>query len=187
VVVEAYFGKQRAQMQKTITVLPVTLSLARTEKGDILIHNNAKYAIDISGYMLIGHETFVFPKHSLLSPMGTLTVSAKRVGVSQSDIVYLYDAERTLRADTQGGDGEVLGTTFIEAQAPVPLSSVSVIEETVPEESPSSNRIVIEPDPGVVTSPALYREVDYRIWGVGALFVLIILTLYIRRGGMSLG
>jgi hypothetical protein len=119
--------------------------------------------------------------------MGTLSVSRERVGAGQRDIVYLYDTERTLRADTQRGEGEVLGATFIEAQEPAQLSSVSVQEEIIADEVPPNNRIVIGPDAHTPEESVPKNAIDYPLMGAGALLVLIVLTLYIRRGNVSLG
>ena len=72
--------------------MPVTISIAKTTAGDILIHNNAPYDVDLSGYTLAGTGKIVFPPHSIIASRGTVTVPGGRVASIYSEGVTLRDA-----------------------------------------------------------------------------------------------
>jgi len=94
VVVEAVFAKQRVLIRHDITVLPTSFELSRTDSNDILLHNNAKYEVDIGGYVLQGDSQFTFPKFTYIKANGTLIVPKNRIG-QQTSAVSLLDTERT--------------------------------------------------------------------------------------------
>lgn len=94
VVVEAVFVKQRVLVRHDITVLPTSFELSRTDTNDILLHNNAKYEVDIGGYVLQGNSQFTFPKFTYIKANGTLIVPKNRIGQPTS-VVSLLDTERT--------------------------------------------------------------------------------------------
>ncbi len=91
VVGNAAFAKQNAFARHEIKVLPLTFSLERTEAGDIIIKNNAKYEADIGGFTLRGAISFVFPKFTLMKAGGVMTIPQKRVG--GAGVVSLHDAQ----------------------------------------------------------------------------------------------
>ena len=94
VVVEAVFAKQKALIRHDITVLPTSFELSRTDSNDILLHNNAKYEVDIGGYVLQGDSQFTFPKFTYVKANGMLIVPKNRIG-QQTSVVSLLDTERT--------------------------------------------------------------------------------------------
>jgi Lamin Tail Domain/PKD domain len=81
-VVTAYglYKRQEQVTRHEITVLPVTLSLTRGEKGEIQMSNDSPYEIDISSYRVTGSKTFTFPEYSILLPNQTITLSKEQVG-----------------------------------------------------------------------------------------------------------
>jgi hypothetical protein len=74
VAVEAHFAKHTVVARKTVTVLPTMFVLSEKENGDILLHNNAKYEVDISGYTLGSIFTKTFPKNTVILPGATITI-----------------------------------------------------------------------------------------------------------------
>ncbi|MFZ2253446.1 MAG: lamin tail domain-containing protein [Minisyncoccia bacterium] len=96
VVAQAEFKKEKALARQEIIVHPVTLSVSRTENGDVVLKNNSKQEVDLGGFTLEGLGTFVFPKFTLLKAGGTLTISAKRISVRKENPVALYDVLGTL-------------------------------------------------------------------------------------------
>ena len=132
VIVEAEFGKEKAQARQEIVVLPVTLSISRMENGDVVLKNNSKQEVDLGGFTLQGLGAFVFPKLTLLKAGGTLTVSAKRITAQRGSSVALYD---------------VLGTTVVKdgvlpIQKSLALASVSAPRKSIP----VASEAVIAPD-----------------------------------------
>jgi PKD domain len=92
VTVEAAYAKHRQIAQFEITVLPVTLSLARGGEGEILLHNNAPYDVDVSGYRLRGRSEAVFPPRSVIVAKGTVTIPPSLVSSLYDTPLFLADA-----------------------------------------------------------------------------------------------
>lgn len=97
VVAHAGFGRQQATVRHEITVLPVSFSVTRNADGDLQIHNDAKYEIDLSGYSLRGVETIVFPDHTILLPNATLTIPQSNIG---GPVAFLLDQKHAIVAST---------------------------------------------------------------------------------------
>ncbi len=99
-VVTVYGGYKRQEQvaRHTVTVLPVALSLARTSAGDIQLHNNAKYEVDISGYTLFADRRFELPARSIMLPGATITIPKEKVAADHDDIVRLHDQGSVLVA-----------------------------------------------------------------------------------------
>lgn len=95
VTIRANYARHDQVARQEITILPVTFSLARTARGEVQLHNDAPYDVDLSGYTLRGLEAVVFPQHSIIAPKATLTFPASRLG--RSDLMLgLYDAAGSL-------------------------------------------------------------------------------------------
>ena len=95
VTVRANYARHDQVARHEITILPVTFSLARTARGEVQLHNDAPYDVDLSGYTLRGLEAVVFPRYSIIAPKATLTFPASRLG--RSDLMLgLYDAAGSL-------------------------------------------------------------------------------------------
>lgn len=102
VIVESTFAKQSAMTRHEITVLPVSISLTRSDVGDVVLKNNSKNEVDLGGYTIHGTASFIFPKFSILKPNATLIIAANRVQALANTSVTLRDALDTLLAsDTQ--------------------------------------------------------------------------------------
>ncbi|MEX0917665.1 MAG: lamin tail domain-containing protein [Candidatus Paceibacterota bacterium] len=105
VTVYGTFASHETVARHTITVLPVTISLALTGGGDVQIHNNARYEIDLSGYTLNGRTPVTFPDYTFLLPQATLTVPWGLLGDVPVVSAILSDQEDVLVAHT-GGSGQ---------------------------------------------------------------------------------
>lgn len=95
VVVDAYYARHTAKIRQEITVLPVNFSITRNQAGDVQIHNDAKYEINISGYRIQGLEGMTLPPETYLLPGATLTVPAEMVGDTDASMIALLDAQTT--------------------------------------------------------------------------------------------
>lgn len=80
VVVASRFGKHDAMVKRSITVVPSSFTLEKTDGGDIVVRNTSKYEVDIGGYALNGQEKFIFPKYTFVKAGGSLTIPKERFG-----------------------------------------------------------------------------------------------------------
>jgi PKD repeat protein len=94
VTLQAAFGAQYEVVRHEITILPVQLTLARTDSGDVLLHNNAPYDVDVSGYRLRSQQEVVFPPLTIMSSKSTLTINQKSLGSYPLTTLTLLDRMR---------------------------------------------------------------------------------------------
>ena len=88
VAIRGAFARHEATARHKIIVLPVTLSIARTAEGDVHIHNNARYELDLSGYVLRGTRTASFPEGTILLSQATLTIPGDVIGVGMIPVLF---------------------------------------------------------------------------------------------------
>lgn len=98
VTVHAGYARHEQLARTTVTVLPVAFSMTKNIRGDIQIHNDAKYEINISGYMLVGAKNIVFPEHTILLPNATITLPKEKILSQKTSYVQLLDTNQTLVA-----------------------------------------------------------------------------------------
>ncbi len=107
-VVTVYGGYKRQEQvaRHEITILPVALSLTTSSRGDLQVHNESPYEIDISGYSVDGGKKFIFPPRSVMLPNQTVTLEANKIGIVNKAVVLdtagvvVTGRERTQRPDT---------------------------------------------------------------------------------------
>jgi len=129
------FARHEQVVRKTITVLPVAFSLSRAQTGEVLLHNNAKYEVDVSGYALNGSKHMVFPPRTILLAQGTIRVPDSRIG-NASRAVVLYDQTGTQVA--------VLGDTEKIAPAALPRSALAPTAASLTQTPTESEAITAE-------------------------------------------
>jgi hypothetical protein len=88
--VRAVYKNFIATDKVVVKVLPMNLSVTKNTSGDIQIHNDAKYEIDVSGYEVRAKETVVIPDDTYLRASATLTVPRSRLG-NTNQIVVVSD------------------------------------------------------------------------------------------------
>lgn len=98
IAVRATFARHDTVVQKTITVLPVRFSMTKNPAGDINIHNDAPYTIDVSGFTLAGEEQLQFPPLSFIPARGTVTISKERLGGTRIGQTQLRDGTNRIVA-----------------------------------------------------------------------------------------
>lgn len=199
VMVDAMYVKQKASARYEIMVLPVTLSLSRTESNDISIHNTASNEINIGEYQLQGVTTLTFPKNTFIKPNSTLTISSSRVNATTHTPLSLYDTSKTLVATTE----ETLFTkTMIPSQPllysdtrtarPI-INASSEVTQSISHDVVSNNIVPKDEDMAVIvigaTSTTQENDGSWfthtRIMMIfSVVLILGILTLYVRRDGM---
>jgi PKD repeat protein len=103
VVVRGTFANTSALARQSVTVLPVTISVAHTANGDVLLHNDALYEIDISAYYLTGTKTKKIPKHTYVAPRETITVPWQMVSERAFPEVAVYGPSKALITTSSSG------------------------------------------------------------------------------------
>ncbi len=88
--VTAEYADRSATADMVITVLPVRVSLTKTEDGVMQLHNNAPYEISLDGFELLGSDRLRIPDRTVLLPNATLTIPPERF-LAGSGAVELRD------------------------------------------------------------------------------------------------
>ncbi len=88
-VVTVYGGYKRQEQvaRHEITILPVTMSLTTSSAGDLQLHNESPYEIDISNYTVDGGKKFTFPARSVLLPNQTITLASEKIGTAHKAVI----------------------------------------------------------------------------------------------------
>ena len=95
-----YRGLYTASSRKTVTVLPVRLSLAYDRQHGLQLNNDAPYEIDLSGYQLITGNSFQFPARSIVAPYATITILPTQYHFTGAKLAVLRDANGVVVATT---------------------------------------------------------------------------------------
>ncbi len=133
VTVEGEFGRHMYIARKEITILPTSLTLAHSTNGDLLLHNNAKYEADISGFILRSAHVVEFPKNSFIKARGTITIPKGKIWKGISIPVFLYDQEGEIVASYMGS----MNDEVKEVEA-ISLISTDQIQYTTSAQQPQS-------------------------------------------------
>lgn len=203
-VVMAYgaFAAHEAVVRHEITVLPSNFSLGKNIDGDVQVHNDAPYEIDISGYTLAGAERFTFPPRSVMLPRATITVPRERVG---GLIAFLYDQQGELvaRSVDEGGRGapalvyaaaaprnERTDTQATHVRAGSDFSFDSEVDESGAEMESMEERSKARSSPAVLAATATSErgavpQSAYAYLGLIGVLSLGMLALYAGRSGSS--
>lgn len=97
VTVRGHYGRHDVVVRQPITVLPVTLSLTRTD-DTILLHNDAVYDLDVSGFEVqVGKDKTVLPPYSYLAarqsvPLGKVSASPVTIRDGRGEVVFAEPA-----------------------------------------------------------------------------------------------
>jgi hypothetical protein len=211
VTVEAVYGRHRQIAQTEITILPVTLALARGSAGEVYIHNNAPYDIDVSGYTVASTKSATFPARSILSPKSTVTIAPGQLGDSYFTRIWLRDNRgqvvatwpadevpvATLAIPTRTSAASVLPTLAAVAESPREESSVSSSTPFLPLLPPVAAEVATNTMPAYVLA-AIANPTDVARqntaqsstwhWAYGALMLLLLVAiggLLASRSNMS--
>jgi hypothetical protein len=134
--VEAVYKRHRQVAAVEITILPVTLSLAKGVGGELLMHNNAPYEIDVSGYQLVGAQEMIFPPHSIIAPKSTLTIPVTHFPQYYGRI-WLRDKQAGVVATWPSDkSSDTVPATIEKASSVRPLGVSSVTPNTLISPSP---------------------------------------------------
>lgn len=153
VVIDGTFKKYSASLRHKITVLPVTFSMTKNSAGDVQVHNDSKYEVDVSRYRVQGDSVIIFPENTILLPSATLTIPKHTIGNSES--AYLYDQEQMAVASIEPGatlaiSDEVQAVPQVNSFAPVVAAPVSASTDVGAGFSFSNPELRIETIPTVL-------------------------------------
>ncbi len=113
-----------------VTVLPLTLSITKNAAGDVQLHNDAKYEVDVSGYTVAGERTVTIPPGTFMRPNATLTIPQSQLGTIGRPVL-VHDSARQLVAH-DGGSSVARSTSDLSARAvavPLPTVATAVLPE----------------------------------------------------------
>lgn len=186
----AYFGRHDVVARREITVLPVTMTLSFDSSGDLLLHNNAAYDIDVSGYLVAaGEVSRIFPPHSLVMAKQSLPLPFSRARIIDA---ALYDNRKVVVARTSGlaaVDSVVVATprqraTEYLVSAP-PVSTETVLRDDVEvpaivtiNTTPTGTRDTQVASSGALTASVMTARGDQTTpWAYALLCVLILAVI----------
>lgn len=98
VTVEGTYRDHRALAAHTITVLPPRLSLARNGQGALTLHNDASYAVNVSGYTIDTSARLTLPEHTMLAPRASIAFSPAQLPHAEAGAILRDPAGRTVAA-----------------------------------------------------------------------------------------
>lgn len=115
--------------RREVKVLPVNFSLTKNENGDVQINNDALYAVDISGYKIVGSKTVVFPENSAILPKSTITIAKNRLLNTVDELIIFYDALGNTTASTWSKTNAFLEA--VNSSFPVVLGKKEKVENII--------------------------------------------------------
>ena len=204
VTVNAKYGRHDETIRKEITILPVNFSLTENDNGDIQIHNDSPYDVDISGFVIRGDKEVVLPPKSIILPKATITIAKTRLG-SKSNLVVIYDnkgnsltsnfsklytdwnQEKSYAVDeddvvtkSMQNESNTLSATLAKAQE-VFLPSVSRAETLVEEVFASTTDKIEEETLSALSLEGKAEDKNGINWSYFGLILLIITALLLLR------
>ena len=124
VAVEAVHNTRKAKTYHEITVVPVRVSMTYTEDGDLLLHNDTDYDINLSGYTLSGIVTLEVPDNTYVLARQTVRVPVELHDRYEPTLVILYDKNGNIVASQK----TVYTESFVELEA-TPLSTTENMQQ----------------------------------------------------------
>ncbi|MFT5037316.1 MAG: hypothetical protein ACI9VM_000895 [Candidatus Azotimanducaceae bacterium] len=137
VVIAGGYKRHHATVRHEITVLPVTFSMTKNTQGDLQVHNDSRYEVDISGYSIRGDSTIVFPENTILLPNATLTIPKSRIG--DPGYLSLFDQEQMVVASTRPTPTLAVVDQKQLIDEPLPVVSHTPTFKSLPQVSVSPN------------------------------------------------
>ena len=176
--VTAAYGTQETTVIEEITVLPVTVSLTTNVSGDIQIHNDSPYTIDLSEYRLRAGTGMDIPAGTWLLDRQTITVPKAMVQANAATVVGLYDPVGQLVASilpAQLQRRPAVDTPTLIVTPVTPLTPPEPVSEDrfrfVPQAEAAP--VVDTPQPMLATNQAPGTPSSSQSWPLLALVVLL--------------
>jgi len=171
--------------RKTVTVLPVKVSLSYASNGDVLIHNNVPYEQDVSGYRVFGTQTASLPVHTYLVPNGTIRIPRHMVRPQRGLPVVLYTPDNHEIATTKTQvETAYIPPAPVLAGVPAPYTPSPIITEPVSKILGESSSTVATTAPQILHTkqpiPIEARN-DRSLYALWFIFVMAVLLILFRN------
>lgn len=137
VVVQAQFAEHEAIVRQEVTVLPLTVSLSHTSTGDVQLHNDAMYEVDISQQYLTATKVKKIPPHTYISPRETITIPWQVLGQAPFPATILLGRNREILTSTTKATQAEIASTISFTPSPTPAQP-TVAGVAVDEVSPTT-------------------------------------------------
>jgi hypothetical protein len=163
VTVHGHYKRQTYVGRHEITVLPVTVSLTRNSDGDLQIHNDSPYEIDLSNYQVAGTRSLTLPANTILLANQTITIPGYRIGGS---VTMHDDMSKVLASEVStNARHAALAVSALQPLASQSVRSQSVTTPVSTSVETTSNSVVssdalIQPEPEIFTIPAAEAATD---------------------------
>ncbi|MFN3188092.1 MAG: lamin tail domain-containing protein [Candidatus Paceibacteria bacterium] len=158
VVVEAHYASYHTFARVEVAVLPMTVSLSHSSKGDVLLQNDAMYEVDISGYQLVATKAKTIPSHTYISPRETITIPWQAVSESPFPAVVLFGRGRELITSTNSSSRA--GESTISAVVTSPTTAQPVAMSTSAVGIGEESMLLIPSAFGFATAQAYEDEIE---------------------------
>lgn len=159
VTINAKYARHNETIRREITILPVSFSITENENGDIQIHNDSPYDVDISGFSVKGDKEIFLPERSIILPKATITITKSRLGNGEN-LIVLYDNKNNPVASNflklQSEQIQIEDTIDVEKVAKVVYSNKISDKITNPKTTTSNTLLK-----GIVTNEVLAAETIY--------------------------
>lgn len=149
----ATYARHDEIYQTEVTVLPVTFSLTQNADGDVQIHNNSPYEVDVSGFSLAGEESVTFPPLSFIAPNGTVTIPKERIADLRLGQAQLFDRDgaRLAALTDLGTDSDAVDPAPAQRLATRP--SPATVAAASPNPSAATERFAFAESAATATRP----------------------------------
>lgn len=152
VTVRGYYGRHDVAVRQALTVLPVTLSVTRTDDA-LFLNNDAVYDIDVSGFrVMVGKESMTLPANSFVAAKQSVRLpmmSSAPLVVRDGRGAVVLREERATRA---------LAHELVPPSTPLPVAAAFVTTGSIttpPVTAPAPARTVPATTTATATSEVL--------------------------------
>ncbi len=196
VTLRAKYADYEAAARHEILVLPVKLSWQLQVDGRLTIFNDTAYEVDISNYQIVTpRKVFTFPRDTIMTAHGSITLPAVILGLSNRDAIWLRDnTGKQITATAKETNPAALVASVAKApvgsvsnQAASPMADgkrfsfagdeevVPVKLETVGQEEIWLQAEDLERDEEEIAR----RDTAWSYWALGGLLVLVIGGIFV--------
>jgi len=157
VTLHSQYKKYEAYARKTITVLPVNFSLTTSPHGDVQVHNDARYEVDLSGYAISAGTALLFPAGSILLPNATITIPKEKLRYTGLGAIVLRDDMKTVLAELSSwptAPASVPSSPTVASVAPT-APQPSIVQDTSPKASVADSFQFLSEQPPEVGAPTI--------------------------------
>ncbi len=124
VTVEAYYESRTARTYHEVVVVPAKLSMSFTEDGELLLHNDTEYDLNLSGFRLVGLVDLEVPAETYVLARQTVRVPVELYDRREPTLVMMYDRSGAVVASQKTIYEDVVETEVDDDIAIQPVASI---------------------------------------------------------------